>query len=497
LTRSSGPAHGSACARLVRDQARAHGAPEWEVARAINDHCGVGLLRAHRFANGWTLVEVTEYLRGLLRGAGQPQVGLAYQRVSCWETGVEVPSQRYLDALCRLYRTRPDRLGFGCDYSENMEEPASERAAPRLKAGGQATANYENLAAVDEQEEAMERRELLGLLASYSGLAMLAPLSEALSSVRLRADALLETQSVSITSLDAWEVLPHDLGQLQLTTPAPAFLAEVLHDFAELRNVLSRRQPLEVQKRLYRVMAQLAGLIAISANDVSNTRESHAWLHTARLAADEAGDRTLRAWIAARQAMLYLWYRRPVEQAVALTRAAQAMAGSAPSISAALAVSMEARALARLGRRREALASVSRAEAIFNRLSPADTEPNMLGFDVHRLRWCQQNALTTLGETKIAMEIQNEAKQLSEIDLALVQLDRASCYIQQGHLSEGCRTATRTFLGLPAESRRGLVLFQAKAVSAMLPPGNQRLEPVRELKEALQSTAYVSRGTMD
>jgi tetratricopeptide (TPR) repeat protein len=482
VTRSSRPTHGSSCARLIRDQARAHGGSGWEIARAVSEHCGLGLLRAHRFANEWTLVEVTERLRSLLREAGQPYEGLAHQRVSCWETGVEVPSQRYMDALCRLYRTRPDRLGFGCDYSEHTEQLASGRTVSRFsEARGQAAVSDGH----DEDKEAMERRELLRLLASYSGLGILGPLSEALSSVRMRADTLLETQSVSIASLDAWEALPHDYGRLQFTTPAHTFLAQVLRDFAELRNVLSRRQPLDVQMRLYRVMAQLAGLIAISMNDVSDARESRAWLHTARLAADETGDRLLRAWIVAREAMLYLWYGRPVARAVELTRAAQAMAGPAPSVSAALAVSMEARALARLGRRREALASVNRAEAIFDRLSSVETEPSMLGFDVHRLRWCQQNALTTLGETKIAISFQNEAKQLSEIDLALIQLDRASCYIQDGHLDEGCRVATRTFLGLPAESRRGLVHFRANAISAMLPPGNQRLESVQDLKEAL------------
>jgi len=54
--------------------------------------------------------------------AGPPRhwrgvTGLSHQTVSRWETGADFPSSHYFDALCRLYHTRPDRLGFGHDYS--------------------------------------------------------------------------------------------------------------------------------------------------------------------------------------------------------------------------------------------------------------------------------------------------------------------------------------------------------------------------------------------
>lgn len=483
--------HGTACARSIRDQARERGASAWEVAQAINTHCSISLLRAHRIAAGWTLVEATERLRALLTEAGCPAAGLAHQRVSCWERGTDVPSPRYLDALCRLFQTRPDRLGFGHDYSEGAGDPGSADLTPgtlmpadsgSARTGSTFACQYAAEASFVSGEELMQRRRLLQILASYGGLTFYPPLLEALSSVRDQTNRLLEAQSVSMSSVDGWEELPYNYGKLQLTVPAHEFLASIVCDFADLRNILSRRQPLDLQKRLYRVMAQLAGLIAISVNDVSRGQEAHAWLHTARLAAEETGDRELRAWIAARKAMLYLWYERPAERAVYFARMAQAMSGKTPSSAGSLAAAMEARAQARLGRKREALAAVNRAEEIFDGLSPVETEPSILGFDVHRLRWCQQNALTILGETRPAMKMQAEARRLSDIDLALVQLDRASCLIQEKHPDHGCLLASEAIHRLPPQSRGGLIAYRAREIAAMIGPTNRKLDAVRSLE---------------
>jgi transcriptional regulator with XRE-family HTH domain len=454
-------AHSASRARLVRDRARDRGASPWEVVQAISAHCGVSLLLAHRFANGWTQVEVTERLRGLLRAAGQPHQGLARQRVSSWERGTDTPSLPYLDALCQLYRTRSDRLGYGSDHSE-PETPA----------------------APDDPGKSEELQQLPRLLTMPGGLTGTAALFETLGSVRTRTDALLKPRQVSPADLDTWEELCDNYGRLQRTTPALTLLAQVTSDVAELRGILAH-QPLEVRRRLYRVLAQLAGLVAITVNHISDTRESRAWLHTGRLAADETGDRALRAWITAHQGMLYLWYDRRAELAVELTCTAQAIAGTNPSAAAALALAMEARAQARLGRRREALTALHKAERMFERLTPADTRPTLLGFDPDRMRWYLQNALTSLGETEEALAMQREARQLSAVDLALVRMDRATCLIRAGDLGPGCRVAYEAYVGLPVESRAGLVRYRARAVAAMAQP-HRRLGSVRALHDIVR-----------
>lgn len=118
--------HGISCARRIRQQAEGTVATPLEIAQDIDQHCAVGLLRAHRYARGWTLIEAAERLRMILRGRGESAAELAHQRISCWERGSDQPSPRYLDALCELYQARPDMLGFGHDYS-----PARTARAPQ------------------------------------------------------------------------------------------------------------------------------------------------------------------------------------------------------------------------------------------------------------------------------------------------------------------------------------------------------------------------------
>jgi hypothetical protein len=77
----------------------------------------------------------------------------------------------------------------------------------------------------------------------------------------------------------------------------------------------------------------------------------------------------LRAWVMATESLTWFWQRGLAARMVALCQAAQAMAGVHPTVVGALATSLEARAHAKLGQRRDALGAIHRAEAIFNRLA--------------------------------------------------------------------------------------------------------------------------------
>lgn len=489
--------HKPSCAQSIRRKNAAAGLSEWETAQAIQEHCSVGLLRAHRLARGWTLAQVVAELRSIYRDVWGVSPLISHQRISQWEKGTDVPNPRYLDALCRLYRTRPDRIGFGHDYSDDSLQEHPEQIIVRYPSARGAdepvrwTQGAPPIGSPHDirDEDDMERRQLLQLLAVHGGSAIQAPLFSALRKTRMQAETLLGTQSISLSSVDNWEMIAHDHGHFALTASPFTFLTQALGDFAELQRILSQRQPLDIQKRLYRVMAQLSGLIAISCNDIGP--DSHGWFHTARLAADETEDRALRAWVVAYEGMSYLWYGRPVERAVELLKTAQGIAGSTPSPASAFAAAMEARAQARLGRRRETLAAIHRSDALFERLSPDDASPNLLGLSEHLLRLCQGVALTTVGENEEALAVQQQSFTFSEVDVidaALVLLDRAVCYIQLGEIEEGCRVASQALLDLRPESRRGIPLIRAQEAVRMIPVVDHRLEAVEELHELVRAS---------
>jgi transcriptional regulator with XRE-family HTH domain len=459
------------------------GSPQ-DAAREVQQHCGVSLLRAHRLVRGWTLLEAAENIRQVLRDSGRPRERLTHQRISRWEIGDEMPSPDYLEALCKAYRSRPDLLGFGRDYSSDAVADSREA----ISEPPQMTQTFGHI----EAEEMVNRRDLITRLGALGGAALAAgSLLDAVRKIRDQTDALLETQFVSPTSVDWWESQARDYGYLKQTTPTPIFLADATADFARLRSVLARRQPLEFQRRLYHVMAQLAGLIGLSVLGM-HVGEARSWFHTARLAADETGDRALRAWVMAYDAVPYMWGGGgiPVQRAVELCQTAQAVAGSASTPAGALAAANEARAQAKLGRRRETLDAIERAERHFARLADVDIDGNRLGFYEHRLRYCQENALTLLGETGAAMDLQRRAEELPRVDVIdsiMVKLDRSACHIRNHEPEEGCRVASQVILELSPAGGWGLVLTRAREILDLVPGPTRRLEAACDLAEVLQS----------
>ncbi len=481
-------AHPPACARSIQRQCAADGWPEPRIAQRIHEHCGVSLLRSHRLARGWTLEEAVAKLRMIYASRWGNEPALSHQRLSQWEIGADIPSPRYLDALCQLYAGRPDRLGYGNDYTAELTEagaviggsddqsptPADQTWIPLPPAGAD-TARQVGPAPIPDYS------------APDWGGAIPSGLLLGLKAARTDANALLEAQSVSAATVDWWERIAEDYGRRQLTAPLSVFLSAAVDDFTQLSAILGRRQPLEFQHRLYRVLAQMAGLIGFGVMGSGELRESHGWYHTARLAADETGDRQLRAWVATCEGMAYFWDPQLVGRAVAQCEEARAIAGSTPSPAAAFANSVQARACARLGRRREALDAIHRAEAIFERLSPAQTHPNRLGFYEVRLRYDQENALTRIGEYQAAMDLQERAVSVdhgeSFIEPAMVTLDRANCLISLNEIEEGCSVAQRRLLDMPRWRRCGVILLRTQELDSLAGLRSQKITAADALHE--------------
>src|SRR5919201_1775821 len=74
-------------------------------------------LEAWRLAHGWSRTEVSARLDALYEADGLAPPHISAAELCRWEHGQRRPSDERIEYLCRLYRTRPDRLGFGIDYS--------------------------------------------------------------------------------------------------------------------------------------------------------------------------------------------------------------------------------------------------------------------------------------------------------------------------------------------------------------------------------------------
>jgi transcriptional regulator with XRE-family HTH domain len=104
----------------------AQGRPTPEIAAQLAAQAGITRLWAWRLATGWTRAELLGRLRQL--GDTTADESMLWR----WEVGDRDPSSKHLDRLCRVYQTRPDRLGYGHDYT-----PAADaRDHPEPTRGG-------------------------------------------------------------------------------------------------------------------------------------------------------------------------------------------------------------------------------------------------------------------------------------------------------------------------------------------------------------------------
>src|SRR3954453_7008356 len=114
------------CAREVVAHGQRHGWTRWQMAVAIHKNCDCSLLKAQRLARLWTLEEMVREAVKAAELAGLPRPSLTTQRICHWEAG-ERPSPDYLDLLCRMFATHPDRLPL-CTDPHPPQGPAPPRA---------------------------------------------------------------------------------------------------------------------------------------------------------------------------------------------------------------------------------------------------------------------------------------------------------------------------------------------------------------------------------
>lgn len=416
--------HRKAAAQTLAARAKVEGWHPWVLASAVAAECECTLLQAHRLARGWTLDDVRLRLAEL-------GVRVTVQQISTWETARGRPSEGNLDVLCRLYETRPDRLGYGRDYTPAEDDSRTTPAPlPRIEgASADATAT-------------------LGPV----GSGPLAPqLLTALRQIRSGMTSVLES-SLSELSIEQWERGAEEYGHEYQIRPPSELLASSVRDFVEIQTLLQRRQAADTRARLCRITAQLAATAGIALVALGEHREARAWYHVAQLAADETGDRALRAWLVAREAVVPFYFGAPAAS-VSLAERARLLAGSSVCSTAAWAPALEARGLARMGRTREAQDALRLAKAAFDRLGDSETADTAYGYTERQLAWHEGSMWITLGDTRRAQAALDRALTLyapdEYLDRALIAMDTALGLLRVGEISVACRETEQRLLGLP------------------------------------------------
>jgi len=525
-----------AIARGIRAQCLADGRPAGDIACTIYTRCepvfGTTLVRAHRLALGIALADVVAQVRARYVSEGRMPPRFSETLLSAYESGQKRPGPEYLHYLCCVYQAEPGDLGYpgqclcGRRHRAPGAVPPGLAAVPGAGPAGQpgglpAAAPGAGPASplgrpgpvafpvaeptAGEADDDLVRRTSLRLMAD-AGAVVDGRFFGAAERIRRRLDDALLGATVSVTMLDHWEEMASEYGRQYMTVPPLRLLCDVLLDLGDVRRMCEQRQPLEFAGRLCHLAARLAGLAGMTMIDVADPRLARSFFSTARTAADETGDRQLRAWVAVREALVPLYYGDPA-QAAAAARASADLAGQRPGVASVMAPIVEARALARLARARgrggpaapdggvassavgRVNAALERAQDALDGLPAEERRDTAFGYTERQLLFHTGDALVTLGDYRAADDSFGQAMRMYSpaefLDRSLVTFGQARCRVHAGEPEEALRLSRETLSRLPSQHRPGLVLRAAYSLGETVAAKHGDFPALRDYREAL------------
>jgi transcriptional regulator with XRE-family HTH domain len=506
----------SVIARRLRARGLVAGYSTAQTASIIKDECGPEFgttwIRAYRLALGITLADVVEQIRAWYEAQGREQPRFSETLLSAYESGQKRPGPQYLHYLCTVYGADPQDLGYqgtcfcGNSHRTEYRHPHTERGSGpgdgtpldglfhEHDQGMPSAIGDESPPWVADDDDIL-RRALLRLIAGAS-VSLDSRFFGAVDRVRRRMDDALFRGSVSATMLDQWEETAAGYGRQYQTVPPLRLLCDVLLDLGDVRRMCEQRQPIEFAERLCRLAAQLAALTGMTMIDIGDQRMARSFFRTARIAADETGDRALRAWVAVREALIPLYYGDPRE-AVALARTGADLAGRTQCVATVMAPVAEARALSRLaarGRRgglSRAKAALDRAADGLDALPASQRSDTAFGYTERQFLFHMGDALVALGDHQGAEEAFGESLRLYAptefLDRSLVMLGHARCKLEADEPEEALRISKDVLYELPREHRTEIVVHAARALGETVAARFGSLPAVREYRTLLLS----------
>ncbi|KWX03490.1 hypothetical protein TH66_11395 [Carbonactinospora thermoautotrophica] len=486
--------HGRACAARIRERAAQEGWPLVHTAAQIATCCQVPPLRAWRLAHGMPLEEAARRLIELCAEAGLRQPKLRKGDLSRYELGRTPVPVWMIDPLCRLYQARPDWLGFGGDYSQG--DPEAAQATPfqtpvpldKPDHGGHRKSQILPPLGIGGSDD-MRRRELLRQLAVTTGLALTPGHLVAIEQTRQKLFDTTAGTGIPADILDRLEsLIPGYERRFYELAPLPR-LGALLTDFDEVSGWLGHRLPVMTQRRLWRVAAHLADLTAETLGVLGQRAEAAAWQTTARMAADEAGDRALAIWVRAAQAIHAVHVHDDPERGVAYAREAHNL-GNTPAPGTVLAFAVEAGIHAMRGNEAAACGALKQAWDALERVPGDRQRSGLWGYQDRKLQSMVSDTMTRFGRTREARAAQTEVFRHcrpNSMTYIASRFDQAKCLIHDGDLDAGCASAARTLLDLSPEYRTPLVLNRAREVLLLLPEKHRNRPAARELRDILVS----------
>jgi tetratricopeptide (TPR) repeat protein len=484
-----------AVARQVRARELVAGTPPDGIAARIRSECGTTMIKAYRLALGIAPADVVVQVKAWYQAEGRKAPRFSETLLSAYENGQKRPGPEYLHYLCAVYRADPQDLGYQgrCLCGGRHGAVGGAPAATEASAGQTPLQHEPGPRPGSEDDDDVLRRTMLRLLAD-AGADVDSSFFGAVDRIRRRMDDALVAGRVCPTMIDRWEEISAGYARQYMTAPPLRLLCDVLLDFGDIRRMCAERQPVESAERLCCLAGRLAGLTGIILINLGDPRLARSFFRTARTAVDETGDRGLRAWVAAREALVPLYYGDPGE-ALALASSAVDLAGRTLCVAGVMAPVVAARAAARMGGRgrRDALEQargvLDRAHDVLDDLPACDRADTAFGYTERQLYFHEGDTLVALGDCQGASQAFAHALRGYSpdefLDRTLIAAGQARCLLEAGEPEQALRLSQDALLGLPREHRPEIVLRAARLLGRSAAARHAGLPALREYREAL------------
>ncbi|MEY9937559.1 helix-turn-helix domain-containing protein [Streptacidiphilus sp. MAP5-3] len=275
------------------------------------------------------------------------------------------------------------------------------------------------------------------------------------------------------------------------STPPAQLMPDMARQLAKVHELLDRPQSLSGRRRCVEALAILGGLFGLAHTDLGDIPRSAAMFHMAQVAAGEAENRPLSAWLLTMQGISLIATRQATRGAELLDHADQLAADASHRRRAWIAAN-QARAHSEIDQRGPALDALNRAR---HQLDLAGPVGGLDFFTPARLDGIHGTAMLNLGDAQAAESLLEAA--LANRDRsdakgrAMLTFDLAECRILQGEIDAACLLAQNA-LNLAGPAAVEPAVIRAKAVHRAMEPWKET-RPVRALAERVRESRVAVR----
>ena len=271
---------------------------------------------------------------------------------------------------------------------------------------------------------------------------------------------------------------------------SPAETIPTMHrQLVAVHELLGRPQALGARRRCVQILTVLSGLLGLAYLDSGDRGRAWAQFHMGQIAAGEAENDALEAWLLTMQSIAEYTTGRTEQAAALLERADRLAVAAEPRRQAWVAANL-ARALAARGARPAALEALDRSAGL---LAGAGQEVGGLDFfTAPRLDGLAGESHVLLGEHAAAAELLTAA--LDRRDpadakgRAILTFDLAECRLGQGSLDEAC-TLAHSAMDIADGSVVQPLILRAGTFQLALAPW-RAAAPVRELAARVRESQH-------